>query len=227
MLKSSNHEPLVPIKSGRTFLVEPIWEKPIDDIEGPLYQAYIRRHPSYNSVLVRSGVCDRLSEATVRLPKPYKLIIRAGHRPLEVQYALLEMVKAGYKTKNPKATDEVALEFARTYVSDPAVKVPPHCTGSAVDVDVVDEQIGELVDFGCPINTDSEIAHLGTDKISHQQRANRELLQGAMCAAGFATFATEWWHFSYGDRVWADYYNHCGPIYDLIGSENYIIGDEI
>jgi len=212
----SRDEPLVPIKSSTHLLVEPIWETLIDDIEGPLYQAYIKKNPSYTQVLVRSGVRTRLEMAAKTLPTWYRLIVRAGHRPLEVQYNLLEKVKASYKTKKPLASEEDTLTFARTYVSDPRVKVPPHCAGSAIDVDVLDVKTGQLVDFGCPVNTDDEIASLHTDKISLKQRANRKMLQKVMLSAGFASFEPEWWHFSYGDQTWADFYKKPAPLYGLI-----------
>lgn len=209
-------EPLVPVVSSKYLLVEPIWEKPIDELEGPLYQDYIRENPSYTQLLLRSTVADMVLDASRNLPDQYKLVLRAGHRPLEVQIKLLGMVKQEYIQKHPEVTEEQALAFARTYVSDPAVKLPPHCCGAAVDVDVIDRQTNELVDFGCPVNTDDEIAALESDKITPQQRENRQMLVTAMTGAGFATFVHEWWHFSYGDQTWADAYKKSGPIYGLI-----------
>jgi len=32
---------------------------------------------------------------------------------------------------------------------------------------------------------------------------NRKLLQRVMLGAGFTQLPTEWWHFSYGDQIWA------------------------
>lgn len=209
-------EPLVPVISSQNVLVEPIWEKPVDEIEGPLYQEYIRQNPSYTQLLLRSTVADMLVAAGKGLPAQYKLVLRAGHRPLEVQTKLLDMVKQDYLYKNPDTSDDQALVFARTYVSDPSIKLPPHCCGAAVDVDVIDRQTGELIDFGCPVNTDDEIAALGSDKINPEQRANRQMLVEAMTGAGFATFANEWWHFSYGDQEWATLYQKPSPIYGLI-----------
>lgn len=212
----SANDSLDKLRTSRRLLIEPIWEKPIDEIEGPLYQKYIQRNPDYDAVFVRSGVSRRIARAAENLPTTARLIVRAGHRPIEVQIQLLEMVKAEYLQKNPGASDSKALEFARTYVSDPSIKLPPHCCGAAVDVDVIDLRSGELIDFGCPVNTDDEIAFLDSDRITPQQRANRQMLVDAMIGAGFAPFKHEWWHFSYGDQTWADYYGKPGPIYGLI-----------
>ncbi len=211
-----NKELLVPIISNEHLLIEPIWEKPIDEIEGPLYQEYIKKNPSYNQILVRESVAKKLEQASRKLDKKYRMIVRAGHRPLAVQYKLLEMVKNSYKTDNPKAKEQEALEFARTYVADPSIKKPPHCCGAAVDVDVMDRKKGGLVDFGCPVNTDDDISFLNTNKINAEQKANRDMLHRAMLGVGFAPYAHEWWHFSYGDATWAKFYGKATVMYGLI-----------
>ena len=36
-----------------------------------------------------------------------------------------------------------------------------------------------------------------------EARANRRLLHHLMTQAGFAPNPYEWWHFGYGERVWA------------------------
>jgi D-alanyl-D-alanine dipeptidase len=209
-------ETLEAVISTSRLLVEPIWEVPIDEIEGPLYKAYIAAHPTYNALLVRASVKERLHKAAQALPEGLRLIVRAGHRPLSVQQQLLVMVKDHYIQDNPGASEHMALDFARTYVSDPAIKVPPHCSGSAIDVDVMDLRTGKLVDFGCPVNTDDEIAGLTTTRLSARQQKNREILQAAMLGAGFASFQSEWWHFSYGDKTWAQFYGLEVPTYGLI-----------
>lgn len=210
---------LVAVDTDEYLLVEPIWEKPIDDFEGPLYQEYIKENPKYNKLFVRPKVDEMLHMAAKTLPQSYRLVIRAGHRPIEVQYKLLQMLKNSYKKENPNSNEQAALEFARTYVADPAIKNPPHCCGAAVDVDMIDTKTNKLVDFGCPVNTDSDISHLNTDKITKKQKANRDILHKAMLNVGFSPFATEWWHFSYGDNTWADYYNKPNAIYGLVEPE--------
>ena len=34
--------------------------------------------------------------------------------------------------------------------------------------------------------------------------------------AGFANYPLEWWHFSYGDRLWAAYTNQKEAVYDVL-----------
>ncbi len=208
-------EKLVEVQASPKLIIEPIWEKPIDKIEGPLYQAYIKKHPAYKSIFLRQSVAKRLNSAAESLPHGINLILRAGHRPVEVQTKLLDLLAREYRLKMPSISPAEALEFARTYVSDPSIQMPPHCCGAAVDVDVADE-FGNLLDFGCPVNTNSEIAFLHTSKISKAQRTNRDILLKAMLNAGFASVYSEWWHFSYGDQNWAHFYKTTHSLYDII-----------
>ena len=38
-----------------------------------------------------------------------------------------------------------------------------------------------------------------------KRRRNMKVLYDAMTKAGFANYPLEWWHYSYGDRMWAAY----------------------
>ena len=42
---------------------------------------------------------------------------------------------------------------------------------------------------------------------------NRRLLYHLMTSAGFANNPTEWWHFSYGDQMWAKLTNQPSAFY--------------
>ena len=209
-------EALVSVQSGKRLRAEPIWQFHIDNLEGPLYQKYIKDHPKYDAVYVRRTLAMMLDEASTLLPSHLQLVVRAGHRPLEVQTKLLQALIREHKLANPTVTDREALEFARTYVSDPAIKLPPHCCGAAVDVDVFDTSANELVDFGCPINTESEISFLHSEIITKTQRVNRMILLEAMLTVGFASCSSEWWHYSYGDQEWANFYQIPQSLYGII-----------
>ncbi len=212
--KGSNQD-YVGLTDSDRLLVLPIWDHPIDYIEGPEYQRYIQQNPDYNQLYLRSAVADMLVEASKNLPKQYKLIVRAGHRPVPVQKAVLEGVKQDYLNDNPDSSPDQALEFARTYVSDPDIKLPPHCCGAAVDVDLLDTTTGKLVDFGCPVNTDSPLSFLYSEEINKLQATNRQILLTAMLDAGFASLSSEWWHYSYGDQTWAWFYSQPEAIYSI------------
>ena len=104
---------------------------------------------------------------------------------------------------------------ARIFVSDPDIELPPHVCGAAVDVELVDAATGQPLDFGSPINATSEKSFLHYPELTDLQRHNRQTLLVAMLTAGFASLASEWWHFSYGDQVWAWFYGESESLYSL------------
>lgn len=212
---NESHEKLVALQQTKRLTVRPIWDDQVDAIEGPLYVDYIRENPSYRDVYVREGVKAQLLRAVEALPPEYALVVRAGHRPPEVQLALLNMLKQDYMQSHPGVSEEDALGYARTYVSDPEIVMPPHCCGAAVDVDVIHAESGEVVDFGCSVNTDSPIAYLHSDLVTEKQYGNRMMLCQVMLEAGFAPYFTEWWHYSYGDQLWAKFYDKPHAIYSV------------
>jgi zinc D-Ala-D-Ala dipeptidase len=207
-------EPLVPVRDSDKIITEPIWTT-IGDLEGGMYAEYIKKNPEYNAIYARAELLTRLMSAASSLHGQYRLIVRAGHRPIDVQKKLLHAVTQDYINDNPSATGDEALEHARMYVSDPDVKLPPHCCGAAVDVDVLDTRTKKLVDFGSPVNLDSDISHLHSNKITPQQQENRLMLLTAMLNAGFSSYYAEWWHYSYGDEIWAWFYHKDVCLYGL------------
>jgi D-alanyl-D-alanine dipeptidase len=41
--------------------------------------------------------------------------------------------------------------------------------------------------------------------LTEEQIANRKILRTAMEKAGFTYYPGEWWHYCYGDQMWAAY----------------------
>ena len=50
---------------------------------------------------MRSGLLKRLEKAAGLLDDQYKLVVRAGHRPLSIQRRLLKECMQDYKDDNP------------------------------------------------------------------------------------------------------------------------------
>ncbi len=210
------HDPLVKIQSSKGLSVEPNWTIP-GDFEGSLYADYILSHPEYDGIYVRHELLQRLEIAAESLSDQYELVVRAGHRPLDVQKWVLHECMEVFKQRNPWASDEAALVHARIFVSDPRIELPPHCTGAAVDIDVRDITTNTMVDFGSLVNDDNDAnSYLNTTGITKEQAANRQMLLRAMLNAGFASTYAEWWHYSYGDQVWAWFYGKTDCLYDIV-----------
>lgn len=83
---------------------------------------------------------------------------------------------------------------------------PPHSTGGAVDIEIIDAA-GRPLDFGMELRdwniVPSELCETGFDDLPDMVVANRKLLLETMAAEGFVNYPREWWHFSYGDQYWA------------------------
>ncbi|MBD2201017.1 D-alanyl-D-alanine dipeptidase [Calothrix sp. FACHB-1219] len=92
---------------------------------------------------------------------------------------------------------------------------PPHSTGAAIDVTLVNEQ-GQIVDMGSPIDEMSarslpDYYANNQDPQAQQYHAHRQLLCDVMLKAGFQRNPREWWHFSFGDQMWAWLCNQSNP----------------
>jgi D-alanyl-D-alanine dipeptidase len=206
---------LVTIQASEKIMVKPIWQLS-NSLEGELYSQYMQHHPEYCQLYIRANVLQRLRTAANALPDNLNVVVRAGHRPIEVQKKLLQRVLEAYRLKYPDVTYEQAVAYARVYVSDPAIKVPPHCCGSAVDVELYDTELKQVLDYGSPLNTNDESSYLHNPFITTIQKEHRLLLLRTMLNAGFASYYAEWWHYSYGDEMWAWFYQQPESLYGLI-----------
>lgn len=211
----NQEDPLVKVEATRKIVVEPNWTI-TGEYEGSMYAAYRVEHPTYDAIYTRTEVLARLQKAANSLDDQYKLVIRAGHRPLAVQKAVLNGCKDDYKKDHPGATEQEALEHARIFVDDPDIKLPSHCCATAVDVYVLDAKTGKSLDFGSQMNEDNKKSYLYANNITDAQKASRSILITAMLDAGFASCYSEWWHFSYGDQIWAWFYGKKNCLYGLI-----------
>lgn len=75
-----------------------------------------------------------------------------------------------------------------------------HSRGSTVDLTLLDEATGKLLDMGGPFDFFGELSHPDYAGVTAQQHENRMLLQSAMMKRGFKPLSTEWWHFTLVDE---------------------------
>ncbi len=212
---SNTDDPLVKIESNDRILIQPFWTIE-GDWEGERYADYIKEHPEYDGIYVRSELAKRLQDAAEKLDSKYRLVIHAGHRPVGVQKQILIDCAKDYKDEHPEASDEEAMEHARTFVSDPETSLPPHVCGAAIDVNVIEIATGKQLDFGSKVNDDVDASFLYYPDLTQGQKDNRLMLVTAMLDAGLASCKPEWWHFSYGDQVWAWFYGKENSLYSPV-----------
>ena len=90
------------------------------------------------------------------------------------------------------------------FVSYPTEKGYLHATGGAVDVTIVDKD-GNECNMGSRFDEFTNRAHTDYYETRLNMRIlwNRRFLYEAMTKAGFVNLPSEWWHYSYGDVLWA------------------------
>ena len=202
-------EPLVPLSDAEFSLVLP---HPYAKLGAP----YGEKSPFF----VRQGVRDRLLVAQDLLQQTHagwRIQVFDAYRPIAVQqfmvdYTFEQLVQAqGLDSRQLGEAERQAFlvqvyEFWAVPNPDPALP-PPHSTGAAIDVTLVNSE-GEAMEMGSPIDEISPRSypqHFAADPDPQAQQFHqaRSLLCQVMTQAGFAQHPNEWWHFSFGDQMWA------------------------
>lgn len=169
-----------------------------------------------DTILVRDSVAKKLAAVNDFLEENASLRLKVvyGYRHPEVQEKYFYNRKAELQKGNPSLDDDSLNRLTHNFVAVP--DVAGHPTGGAVDLTIVDTT-GKELNMGNVIAdyTDPEIIKTYATTNS-SQIVNRKVLHDAMIAQGFAPFYGEWWHFSYGDREWAAFYNKKEAPYSAI-----------
>jgi len=182
------------------------------------YQEMCNMNQYEKQIPIRKTVYDKLRKVAEKLKKfnyNYKLIVVYGYRALEIQKEYFDKI---YNEVKDKFENEIEmLEYIHKKIAVP--EVAGHPTGGAVDIAILDEEKNIIIDFGSKIlDWDDEKCYYNSDEISEIARNNRKLLRDFMINEGFAPFDGEWWHFSYGDKEWAFYYNKEKALYNQVSS---------
>jgi zinc D-Ala-D-Ala dipeptidase len=185
---------------------------------------YAGRSPYY----LRQGVLDRLIQAQAQLQQlhpDWQIQIFDAYRPVEVQQYMVDYTfQQTLASRNLDLEQLSEIEKAKIWQdiyeiwaipSFDLLTPPPHSTGAAIDLTIVDEQ-GNPIDMGSPIDEMSDRslpAYFANseDPVEQQYHHHRQLLDRIMTAAGFRRHPHEWWHFSIGDQLWAWLNNQSDP----------------
>ncbi len=184
------------------------WDWEIDEIinlENIEMQKFLNKNPNF-WIFLRESVAEKIYEVDKFFrSKWFYLVLKIWYRPLEVQKKLFEKIYNFMKLKNKSLPENQVYEKTIEFISDPNKYISPHTTWWAVDLDLFHED-WRYVDMWSPINFPWEISHLTTDKITDEQKRNREFLTDTMLSFCFSNLASEWWHFAYWDPYWAKFY---------------------
>ncbi|CAN1209190.1 M15 family metallopeptidase [Tumidithrix helvetica PCC 7403] len=184
------------------------------------YQALGAPYGNKSPFYLRTGVCDRLQAAQKFLQTIYagwQIKVFDAYRPIPVQrfmveHTLCELAKAQELDREHLSAQQErelmaeVLQFWAIPSDDPNTP-PPHSTGAAVDITLVDRDRQEI-NMGSAIDEISDRSfpnyfQTATSPEARSFHAYRELLCQIMAAHGFQRHPNEWWHFSYGDQMWA------------------------
>ncbi|HSZ10866.1 MAG TPA: M15 family metallopeptidase [Rhizomicrobium sp.] len=179
----------------------PYWRR----IEGAIPDVLARRAVA----LKLAGVNTVLHEADI------ELFVFDGWRPRAVQTYFHDVwMPQEIRKRNPSISDDELERAVETYWAAPSANADspaPHATGGAVDL-TLRFIGGERLWMGSIFDDVTALAHRdhfesnGTKAMAfsdEEARANRRLLHWIMTDAGFVGHPDEWWHFSYGDQLWA------------------------
>jgi zinc D-Ala-D-Ala dipeptidase len=143
--------------------------------------------------LVRDEVNSRLLRAQGDLLPDMGLVVLDGWRSPVLQRELYESAYGRGGLKQPG------------YVSEPGGPLqPPHTTGGAVDITL--SWRGTPLALGTDFDdfTPAALADsLENDPDAEPERSLRRLLTSVLINHGFSNYPLEWWHFSFGDQIWA------------------------
>ena len=152
---------------------------------------------------IRKYIYQMLLNAKQFLPTGYYFKIYEAYRPLLAQKKLWDEVVEKQKKENPHLNPESAAFIAKcdVFCANPYRQGSGHQSGAAIDVTLCDEN-GNDYDMGGLVRGFSEESDFDypVDLIARQ---NRDILRTALHKAGFKNYPAEWWHYSFGDRLWA------------------------
>jgi len=203
------YEELLPIPLD-LFLVE---NPPPYEVLGADYQGL---SPYY----LRKSVIESLIMAQNRLQqlKPrWQLKIFDAFRPIAIQQFMVDYtfdaiceeqnLNPNHLSETTKAEIYQQVFKIWAYPSDNPLTPPPHSTGAAIDLTLVDEN-DLVVDMGGDIDelsvrSQPNYYQNSSNKQAQQYHQNRQILLEAMTHGNFRRHPGEWWHFSLGDQMWA------------------------
>ncbi len=174
-----------------------------------------------NGVWVRKTVLEKLERINHRLAEiGLELYLLDGFRTIQCQQGIYNWMKATTEKAYPYYSQQQVKEHLRNFISDPSNFNPldsttwtSHITGGAIDLTLRHKASATLLEMGGVFDDPSPIsftsyyenlelpqAHSATHA---EARRNRRLLYHMMRTEHFTSLPAEWWHFDFGDQLWA------------------------
>jgi D-alanyl-D-alanine dipeptidase len=184
----------------------------------PLATFHTKFNPGYDGYSkIRLGVYEKLLRMLEVLPTSIGIAYFEGFRPLykQKEYFDEKMRELLLTIKDIEVVYQEAAKQFSPFINN----IPTHATGAAIDItlfSITGEQ-NELLDMGKfdvsfgPNDQQETFSENTTEK----QRKNRLILLDTAIKAGLVNYGYEWWHYSYGDKMWAYVKKQKAAIYGL------------
>lgn len=169
-----------------------------------------------SDIYVRETVWKLLKEIANDIFDKYKidLVVTFWYRSLDIQRQ--RFLQRLQNISNDHFFEDPIDLYEEVHKTVAVPSVAWHPTWGAVDVLMVTSN-DTVLDFWHTIYDYSKSWYATfTKDISEQARNNRIMLRSSMMDKWFAPFDGEYWHFSYGDREWAYYYDKPYAIYSQL-----------
>lgn len=176
----------------------------------PLVDFQPHRHIIFNNEtleepnLIRKTVLYKLYRVADSLPEGVNLKIYKTFRSRIKMNEAFEAAIAEVTKDKPGIGRHEAMKLAKYKTDDPKGSLGGHETGGAVDVALCDDNCVDH-NYGTKFHEYNDFTFTYSSHITKEQKKNRKKLVKLMKRQGFVNFPGEWWHFSYGDRMWAAY----------------------
>jgi D-alanyl-D-alanine dipeptidase len=190
-----NNDPLIDISQDTSLFFIPHLKKPI---------------------FLRQEVYKRLLSASRSLPNGFFIKVHDAYRNLSDQKN--SWLKRIDETKMlyPNLSEDEIIRKTRLKIANPFDDgYGGHQTGGAVDITLCNET-GVDLNLGTLIPEHNKKTKTKNKFLNKEEHKNRTLLLDVMTQAGFANYPVEWWHFCYGDKMWAAYTSKNKCMYGFI-----------
>lgn len=156
-----------------------------------------------NEKRIRAYIYQMLLNAKKYLPNNYYFKIYEAYRPLDAQIQLWNQVVQQQKKEHPQmdSESEEFITICNVFCANPYRQGSGHQSGGAIDVSLCDKN-GIDYDMGGEVRGFHEESDFDYP-VSDEARKNRNILKSALEESGFINYPAEWWHYSFGDRLWA------------------------
>ncbi len=191
---------------------------------------YVSVPGSITELYLRRSVAAKLKNVNARLAAlGIEVFLFDAWRPQAIQRFFHDVWFPDWlRQHQPHLSGDALVQEVETYWAAPTAgehSPSPHATGGALDLTLMFSETRQPLYMGGIFDdltedawTDGFERRTPQSMSDEEARANRRLLYWTMSEAGFANNPTEWWHYSWGDQLWARmcgegaaHYGACDP----------------